>query len=81
MGKPVDFAGSNFTWKGWPAAAGRPAVDDLPALKNDDGRTVSCWRMSWRERLRVLLTGRVWLCVLGRQPPVRVDGCCPFNAG
>ncbi len=32
---------------------------------------VSCWRPSWRERLSILLFGRVWLHVAGRSmPPV-----------
>jgi len=36
---------------------------------------ISCWRMTWRERLSALLFGRVWLAVFsGRtQPPVYVQ--------
>ena len=78
MGKPSTFSEANFTWRGWPADKDRPGVADLPAWKTN-GQTVSCWRMSWRERLYVLFTGRVWLHIIGRQPPVRVDGRSPFN--
>ncbi len=41
-----------------------------------DGMTcLSCWRMSFRERLRALLFGRVWLWVVGgsTQPPVALE--------
>lgn len=42
----------------------------------DDGRQcISCWKMSWKQRLAALLCGRVWLSVLGgkTQPPVWID--------
>ena len=35
----------------------------LPAFV-DDTMTVSLWALSWKERLRVLLTGRLWLLQL-----------------
>lgn len=38
-----------------------------------DGREcVSCWKLSWRERLSALLFGKMWLGVLSgsTQPPV-----------
>lgn len=41
----------------------------------NDGRTcISCWKLTWRDRLIALLTGKIWLGVLsGRsQPPVWV---------
>ena len=33
---------------------------------------ISCWKLSWRERLNVLLHGKIWLDVLSglTQPPV-----------
>ena len=39
---------------------------------NDGTRCVSCWRLTWKERLKVLFFGRVWLTVLSgeSQPPV-----------
>lgn len=41
----------------------------------DGAGWVSCWRPSWRERLSVLLFGRVWLGVLGQShPPMWVSG-------
>ena len=45
----------------------------LPLHVFSDGeQCISCWRLTWRERLSALLFGRVWLSVLGgtTQPPV-----------
>lgn len=45
----------------------------LPLRVYSDGdQCISCWQMTWRERLSALLFGRVWLSVLGgrTQPPV-----------
>ena len=41
----------------------------------DEVQCVSCWRMSWRERLSALLFGRVWVAVLSgkSQPPMYVE--------
>ena len=39
----------------------------LPAYqyRNDPkGRIACCWRLTWRERVKVLLTGKVWHQVL-----------------
>ena len=40
--------------------------------------TISCWRLSWWERLYGLLRGRVWVYVYGQQPPMSVGGGYPF---
>ena len=80
MGKPVKFDESNFVWKGWPAdaATGREAVLDLHSFRDGKGETVSCWKMSWWERVQILFTGKVWLGVAGHHPPVWVSGLFPF---
>ena len=78
MGAPVPFPEANFTWRGWPADDERNEVGDLPSFK-DGNQTISCWRLTWRERLRALFTGRVWLSVQGQQPPVYVTGDYPFE--
>ena len=58
-------------------AGGNPNTDPMPVAlcTYTDGTPFieSCWRADWRERLRVLLTGRVYLMVMGtRHPPVYV---------
>jgi hypothetical protein len=42
---------------------------------NDGQQSVSCWQMTWRERLAALFFGRVWLFVYfgASQPPVRME--------
>lgn len=39
----------------------------------------SCWRLSLRQRLRLLLTGKVWLVVVGMQPPVSLYSKRPYG--
>lgn len=43
---------------------------------SDGKELISCWRPSFKERLRILFTGKVWLSVLGgqTQPPVFLTG-------
>ena len=38
----------------------------------DGKQCISCWKLSWKQRLKALLFGKVWLSVLsgGTQPPV-----------
>lgn len=47
----------------------------------DGNQCVSCWKPSIKERLLILLTGRVWLGVLSgeTQPPVFVSGESVFE--
>lgn len=48
-------------------AKNQPEYLPLPAHRFADdsqGRIACCWRMTWRERLRVLWTGLVWHEVL-----------------
>ena len=56
-----------------------PDCEDLPVY-TDGKQCVSCWKMSFKERIKVLFTGRVWLGVIGHrtQPPVWLDGNKPF---
>lgn len=41
----------------------------------DGKQCVSCWKMSWRQRIKALIYGKVWLSVLSgqTQPPVWLD--------
>lgn len=41
-----------------------------------DGRQcISCWKLSWKQRIKALLFGKVWLSVRSgsSQPPVWLD--------
>lgn len=64
---PENFAESNFTYT---APKSMPDCGDLPVQRHGDG-ILSCWRMTWRERLSALLFGRCWLNLHATaQPPV-----------
>lgn len=41
----------------------------------DGKQCISCWKLSWKQRIKALLFGKVWLSVLsgGTQPPVWLD--------
>ncbi len=54
------------------APEGMHNCEDAVFLRTSHG-TASLWEMGWRERIRILLTGRIWLhvCAGGQtQPPV-----------
>lgn len=52
---PIEFRHQNIV-----IAKDQPPYLPLPAFVNDR-ETISLWRLTWRERVRVLLTGRLWL--------------------
>lgn len=64
--KPVDFAGSNIIY-----AKDQGEYLPLPANKDSDGIVTSCWGMSWRERMRVALIGRVWVQTMTFNAPLQ----------
>lgn len=59
--KPVKFKEQNITY-----AENQPEYLPLPAFKNDSpqGEVVSCWKLSFRERLRILFTGKLWVSLM-----------------
>lgn len=77
MSKPIHFKQANTVWKGWPKDEQREEVLDLPAFKKDS-LTISAWKMTWRERLKALFSGVLWLHVHGQHPPVYVSSDYPF---
>lgn len=53
--KPIAFKESNVVY-----AEQQLEYQPLPAYR-DDRQAISCWQLSWQERFRVLLTGKLWL--------------------
>ncbi len=47
-------------------AKDQPQYIPIPAhqFKDAEGRIAFCWRLNWRERVRVLFTGHIWHQVL-----------------
>jgi hypothetical protein len=71
--KPIQFPEANAT------LAKPPGMTDeecgpLPVF-NDGQQSISCWKMTWRERLSALVFGKVWLYVISghTQPPVALE--------
>ena len=64
--RPIPFEGHNRTF-----AANQPPYHPLPAHVDGPGIVTCCWRLSWRERLQVLLTGRVWQRIMTFSKPLQ----------
>lgn len=62
----IKFPECNVTY-----AENQPEYLPLPALKMKDGEIVTCWRLSLRERLKVLFSGKIWLNVLTFDRPLQ----------
>jgi hypothetical protein len=75
--KPIGFPESNKTLQpsGQTYSENVKAVKPLP-IWSDGEQCVSCWRPSWRERLAILIYGRVWIAALTghTQPPIYIEG-------
>ena len=56
--KPIKFPESNVTFGQY-----QGEYIALPALRveNKEGAVISCWKLSFFERLKILITGRLWL--------------------
>jgi hypothetical protein len=52
---PIEFPQQTIVW-----AKNQPPYLPLPAY-TDDRETISCWQLTWRERLKVLCFGCLWL--------------------
>jgi hypothetical protein len=53
-------------------AKDQPEYIPLPAFLNEapTGEVITCWRLSFRERIRLLFTGEIWLCMLTFHRPL-----------
>jgi hypothetical protein len=79
--QPVRFDRQNIVF-----AESQPQYLPLPAWRGPppDGAVVSCWELSWCERLEVLLLGKIWLKLLTFGTPLqpsRLSTTWPERAG
>lgn len=65
--KPIQFKEVNKVF-----AKDQPEYVPLPAFLNNspEGEVISCWQLSFRERLRILFTGKLWVCLLTFNKPL-----------
>ncbi len=58
--KPIAFPGVTTIF-----GKDQPEYLDLPAYVDEKtGRVVTCWALTFKERVRMLLTGELWIAVL-----------------
>ncbi len=69
---PKTFPQANFTWKGGGPETYGVEVRDLSVFRRGD-LSISCWRLSWRERISSLFFGTVWMRGIGDLPPLGLD--------
>ena len=75
--KPVEFKEQNCVY-----GKHQPEYLAMPANKGLDGKVTSCWALTRRERLRALLTGRIWCTLLtfgGPPQPQLLHAKNPFT--
>lgn len=65
--KPIKFKEQNVTF-----AENQPEYQPLPALRvnNELGEVISCWQLSFIERLRILFTGKLWVSLASFGKPL-----------
>lgn len=64
--KPIDFKGRNRVF-----AKDQPEYIPLHAHISPGGIVTSCWKMSFKERLKVLMMGEVWSQLLTFNKPLQ----------
>ena len=63
-------------------AKDQPEYQPLPMWKGPGGHRVSRWRLTWKERIQLLIGGSIWLSVLTfNRPlqPVMMHTICPLK--
>lgn len=63
--KPIEFPQANMVW----AKDQKPYLP-LPAHQNEV-ETISKWKLTWWERIKVVFTGRLWLRQLNFGMPLQ----------
>lgn len=63
---PIEFDGQTLI-----IAKDQPEYLPLPAHVTHDGIVTCCWRLTWRERIKVLLSGRIWHRVMTLKRPLQ----------
>jgi hypothetical protein len=64
--KIIKLKGHNVVY-----AENQPEYLPLPAHRTEDGVVTSCWGLSFRERIKVLITGRMYLQLFTFNKPLQ----------
>lgn len=63
---PIKEKWCNITY-----AENQPEYIPLPAHKDEDGEVTTCWRLSFKERVKALVTGKMYLRILTFNSPLQ----------
>lgn len=63
---PTEFKEQNVVY-----GKDQPEYMPLPALKFDDGMVVTCWKLSWKELVKLIFTRKVWHSMLTFNKPLQ----------
>jgi len=65
--KPIKFKEVNITY-----AENQSEYLPLPVFKNDSphGECISCWQLSFKERIIILFTGKLWVSLMSFNKPL-----------
>jgi hypothetical protein len=65
--KPIEFPEYNKVY-----AKDQPEYQPLPVFKADtpEGHCISCWKLSFTERIRILMTGKLWVSLMTFNKPL-----------
>jgi hypothetical protein len=65
--RPIPFPEQNRIF-----AENQPEYQPLPAhiVNEPGGRVISCWKLSFRERLKILITGKMWSSLMSFNKPL-----------
>ena len=65
--KPVKFKHQNVVY-----AENQPEYIPLPALRlnTTEAEVISCWKLSFKERVKVIFTGIVWVSMASFNKPI-----------
>ena len=66
--KPIEFPEQNLV-----VAKDQPQYQPLPVFYNRNsvnGEMISCWKLTWRERFKILWSGKFYSCLLTFHRPL-----------
>ena len=65
---PIEFPEYNMK-----IAEGQDQYQTLPVYfkEGPEGETIHCWKLSWRERVKLLITGKLWFSTLTFNQPMQ----------
>jgi hypothetical protein len=61
-----------------------PQYLQLPCYKDEDGTVMTRWKLTFKERIKILLYGNLWLTVLTFNKslqPINLTVDCPIDTG